>query len=192
MPTSDLMSVFSRPDPMDPNDRKRQQTQARSGDYPYDMPVMYGRDVGVDDNGSSYQFADSPNPPPTPRNKKASDEVPKDPWTLASESLGFPSVSSDDIDGMGDGFDPVELDIDALRQEFRDSFMGTLPKAIAMGSIGLFKLLTQVDPDFSAELFAPDEDDEMGSIYKQWGSTVYAPGAEYDSGTEYDLGDTKL
>ena len=278
---SGYTAAFTHPDPIDPNDRKRQQTQARAGDYPYDMPVMYGAPVGTDNGGAAYQRPGS-DAPPVPRNKKASSVQPMSVWNqleaavadddeeqYGGEVLGnsrssfvhyinsrFPRALNsapfrlgDDLkwtaddgelyvqvpsqkksifkragtedyvwDGhewfildeglsspetnnyepgpqapdsaplgygnhgcMGeDGMDPLDLDMDALRQEFRDSFIETLPHAQNLGRKGLFALLVQLDPEYSAELFAPDDDSEMMDMYADWGQRVYAPGAEED------------
>src|SRR5690606_3674135 len=46
---------FTHPDPMDPNDRKRQRTQSRDTDFPYDMPVSYGRAELQAMDGTKYQ-----------------------------------------------------------------------------------------------------------------------------------------
>ena len=100
------------------------------------------------------------------------DEPDHDPDAL---NLGQGAMGS-----MGPGIDAIELDIDALRQDFRNSFMDTLPKAQSLGKKGLFSLLVDLDPEYSAELFAPDDDAEMDSIYQDWGQHVYAPGAEED------------
>lgn len=171
----------TKPDPLDPNDRKRQQTQARSGDYPYDMPTSYGQPQGVDSGGASYQLQPTTRPP-TPEKQKASSWQPKDPWNLASEGLGRlapyePGPQASNAAGlgygshglMGDGVSPDELDIDALRQEFRDSFERSLPVAQEMGRSDLFALLMDLDPEYSVELFAPSDDSEMFDLYKEWG-----------------------
>lgn len=81
---------------------------------------------------------------------------------------------------MGDGFDPFDLEIDALKNDFRQSFQASLPHVQAMGRKGLFNLLVQLDPDFSAEVFGPEDDEEALDIYTKWGAHVYAPGAEED------------
>jgi len=201
---SGYTTAFTHPDPLDPNDGVRQRTQARAGDYPYDMPTSYGKELGQDSSGASYQMGGY-NGPLVPMNKDADDETPKDPWNLAQESIEE-MLSGGDEDTyepgpqandaarlgygnhgrLGDGVDPFQLDLDALRNDFRQSFTDTLPQAQKLGRKGLFALLVQLDPDYSAELFAPDEDSEMMDTYTGWGRHVYAPGAEFDSGTQYE------
>ncbi len=190
-------------DPVDPNDRQRQKTQSRSADYPYDIPVSYGQEIGTTFDGSSYQNGGW-NTPPVPMNKKASDEVPKDPWNLAQEALNgvvfqtAPKKRRHDPDtqtaGIGDqgqnadlmgygnhgrmgedGMDAIQLDLDTCRDDFKTSFQDSLPKALSLGKTGLFKLLTGLDPEYSAQMFAPDEDDELGAIYSDWGAQMSGP-----------------
>lgn len=48
-------AAFTHPDPMDPNDRKRQQTQSRDTEFPYDMPISYGQPESPSMDGSKYQ-----------------------------------------------------------------------------------------------------------------------------------------
>ncbi len=101
-------------------------------------------------------------------------------WNRLSEALGMGFMDHDEpVMGVG-GMDACELDMDALRQDFMCSFQDSMPKAQTMGSKGLFTLLMQLDPEYSAELFAPDEDEEMLDTYSDWGQRVYAPGAEHD------------
>lgn len=190
---SGYTTAFTRPDPLDPNDRKRQQTQARASDYPYDMPVSYGRPVGTDSDGAAYQMSPGSDPP-VPRSRKPSDWRPKDPWNLANEMAegtldpyepgpqapDAPRLGYGNHGRMGDGIDPQELDMDALRSDFRDSFVASLPVVQGMGRQGLFALLMDLDPEYSAELFAPDDDSEMLDTYCDWGRHVYAPDAEND------------
>lgn len=76
---------------------------------------------------------------------------------------------------LGDGVDPHELDMDAARSDFRDSFLDTLPQTQSMDAKDLFTLLAQLDPDFAAELFAPDDDSEMSDIYVDWGQRNAGP-----------------
>lgn len=98
----------AHPEPMDPNDRLRQQTQARSGDYPYDMPVMYGRDVGTDMGGAAYQLPAPDGKPPVPQHRKASDWQPKDAYGLQSgqenEDRGYDALDPDV--GRSDYYEP--------------------------------------------------------------------------------------
>ncbi len=192
---SGLSAAFTHPDPIDPNDELRQRTQARSDNYPYDMPVSYGHGLSVDDGGAAYQDGFE-NEPPVPRRKRPEDDVPKDVWEMLESALDVyePGPQADDAarlgygnhGRMGDGLNPAELDMDALRNDFRTSFLDTLPRAQSLGRKGLFALLVDLDPEYSAELFAPDDDSEMADTYSAWGRHVYAPGAEFDSGTEYE------
>lgn len=191
--SEDAAGIYTHPDSMDPNDRLRQRTQARAGEYPYDMPTSYGQPIGTDSGGAAYQKPPTTEPP-VPRSRKASDWKPKDPWNLAKEMAEGtldpyePGPQADDAlrlgygnhGRMGDGVDPQELDMDALRNDFRDSFITSLPVVQGMGSKGLFALLMDLDPEYSAELFAPDDDGEMLDVYNHWGRHVYAPGAEED------------
>ncbi len=192
---SGYTTAFTHPDPLDPNDAQRQRTQARTDDYPYDMPVMYGRPVGTDMGGASYQRLPDVTPP-HPQNKGASKMIAKkasgqaweqlesmllSPYGPGSQAYDAPQLGYGKHGLMGDdGMDPHELDMDALRQDFRDTFLDTLPRAHKLGSKGLFSLLVQVDPEYSAELFAPDDDSEMIDTYNDWGQHVFAPGAEDD------------
>lgn len=182
----------TRPDPLDPNDRKRQQTQARAGDYPYDMPTSYGQPQGVDSGGAAYQLPPTTRPP-NPEKQGAKSWQPKDPWNLANEALGRlgnyePGSQADDAaalgygnhDLMGDGLSPEELDMDALRHEFRTSFEESLPVAREMGRHDLFTLLVDLDPEYSADLFAPDDDSEMLHLYTDWGRRLGIPDDQED------------
>lgn len=69
---------------------------------------------------------------------------------------------------MGDGLDPLELEMDALKDEFRCSYEDATPATDEMDSPSLYKLLQQLDPDFSADTFAPEDEDEMRDIYGLW------------------------
>lgn len=191
---SNWTAAFTHPDPLDPNDAQRQRTQAAPKDYPYDKPTSYGNPIGTSGDGSSYQR--SPDlTPPKPRHKRPGDVMPYGQYGTAWEQLEALTdpyqngPQADDAAALGygnrgrmgeDGLDPGELDLDMLRRDFRDSFVSTRPKAHSLGSKGLFTLLVQLDPEWSAELFAPDDDSEMSDIYDDWGQHVYAPGAEFD------------
>lgn len=190
MSPSGYTAAFTHPDLIDPNDLQRQRTQSRADDYPYDSPTSYGGPIGTDMDGAAYQRSPDQDPP-RPRNKRPEDIVPQNVWQQIESLLDPYQAGPQAPDAaqlgygnhglMGDGgMDPDELDMDALRQDFRDTFLGTLPKAQSMGSKGLFALLVQVDPEYSAELFAPDDDSEMFDTYSQWGQHCYAPGAEDD------------
>lgn len=186
---SGYQNAFGHPEPMDPNDRIRQRTQSRATDFPYDMPVTHGRPMGTGMDGAEFQ-REPDHTPPVPRNLKASDMAQHSVWEQLGSMLSpyepgeqaadAPRLGYGNHGRMGDGLDPFDLEIDALRQDFKTSFMDTRPQAQSLGRKGLFSLLVQLDPDYSAELFAPDDDDEMGSIYDDWGTHVFAPGAEQD------------
>lgn len=191
---SGYTTAFTRPDPLDPNDRQKQKTFGRAKDYPYDEPLSYGAPIGTDLQGGAYQRTPDVTPP-VPRNKKPSDVIPYgqhgNAWEQLENALApyEPGSQSDDAAflGYGDrgsmgegGSDTEELNIDALRQDFKDMFVQTLPQAQSRGSKGLFAILVQLDPEYSAELFAPEDDDLMSSIYQDWGQHCYAPGAEFD------------
>jgi len=186
--------AFTHPDPLDPNDVQRQKTQPRNNDYPYDRPTSYGAPIGTDSGGAAYQRG-SDRTPPNPQKRSASSRIPYGQRGVAWEQLESlldpysPGDQADDAPRLGygnqgrmgeDGLDPHELDLDALRNDFKNSFTDTLPVARRLGSKGLFGLLVQLDPEYSAELFAPESDDEMGDLYSDWGARVYAPGAEDD------------
>jgi len=199
---SGYTTTFTRPDG-DKSYQDRNKNTSRSDNYPYDMPISTGR-IGIADDQSAYSvpsYDDDFSGQITPKNKKASDEVPKNVygtvWEAADNALDTYEAGPQAPDApqfgqgahglMGDGIDPFELDLDALRNDFRTSFDETLPKARQLGRKGLFALLVDLDPEYSAELFAPDEDDEMADVYDRWGQHVYAPGAENDSGVEVEL-----
>lgn len=191
---SGYTAAFTHPDPLDPNDVQRQKTQPRDTDYPYDRPVSYGAPIGTDSGGAAYQRSPD-GTPPKPQHRKSNSKIPYGQRGRAWEQLESlldpysPGDQADDALHLGygnqgrmgeDGIDAHELDLDALRTDFRDVFIDTLPVAQKLGSKGLFGLLIQLDPEYSAELFAPDEDDEMSDLYTDWGERVYAPGAEDD------------
>lgn len=49
------VSALSHPEPLDPNDRQRQMTQARAKTFPYDQDISYGQPESPDDAGAKYQ-----------------------------------------------------------------------------------------------------------------------------------------
>jgi len=69
---------------------------------------------------------------------------------------------------MGDGLDPLDLEIDALQDEFRCSYEDATTATDEMDSPSLFNLLMQLDPEFSTDTFAPEDEDEMRGIYGLW------------------------
>lgn len=195
-------AAFIHPDRLDPNDVKRQQTQARPANYPYDRPISYGRPVGTSMDGSSYQREPDATPPPM-KNRRKQDSVPMnhrgnpwrqlealtDPHDVGPQAYNAARLGYGNMGLMGDGTGVEDLDIDVLRQDFKDTFTSTMPVAMKLSPQSLFKMLTHLDPDFAAELFAPEDEEEMQGIYSDWGNRVYAPGAEFDVGTEYQAGD---
>lgn len=179
---SGYVTAFTRPDPMDPNDRVRQQTQARAGDYPYDMPVSYGRPIGTDSGGSAYQMQPTQRPP-TSRSTRASDWRPKDPWQLANEvaegSLDPYSPGPQAADAFRLGYgdhgrmgEDDDVDMDDLRKAFRSMVPVREPPRVA---VGLLSILAAIEDDGS-------DDDCDGGILSgdDGGMHVYAPNAEED------------
>lgn len=142
-------SNISRPsEPIDPSDLGRTKTQSRGDVYPYDKPISYGKKSGTawDRISDSLDRADC--------GPQASQMAP---------------VGLGNRETMGeDGVDAIELEMDALKLDFRNSYDAAQPTTDEMGSPDLFALLTQLDPEFSAETFAPEDEDEMRSIYGLW------------------------
>lgn len=176
---SGYSTAFTHPDPMDPNDRLRQKTQSRGDVYPYDKPVMYGRSSHAGMDGDERQDG-ADDGPPLARTMKRPDR-PLSVWDRLSDisdsvvrsvvGSGYESeVPQYGSHGrMGeDGMDAIDLEMDALQRDFRDSYQNALPATDEMDSPNLFILLTKMDPDFSAETFAPEDEDEMRGIYSLW------------------------
>lgn len=179
-------TAFTRPDPLDPNDRVRQKTQSRADDYPYDRPTSYGASSHAGMDGSERQDGASSGPPLARQHRVPR---PMSVWDRISDSLdrleGLPAMGNGpegplsaplgygNHGRMGEGgIDAIELEMDALRQEFRASYEAAMPVTDEMDSPGLFKLLMQLDPDFASETFAPEEQDEMRDIYAGWAERV--------------------
>lgn len=174
-------TAFTHPDPMDPNDRVRQKTQGRRSDFPYDRPVMYGASSHASFDGDERQDG-ADDGPPLPRQSKPdrplsvwdrlsdiSDSVVRAPIGSGYESELAPQYGAGTHGRMGeDGMDAVELELDSLRKDFRDSYESALSTTDEMDSPSLFVLLTKLDPDFSAETFAPEDEDEMRDVYSTW------------------------
>lgn len=177
-------TAFTHPDPMDPNDRVRQKTQSRDGGYPYDMPVMYGRSSHASMDGDERQDG-ADNGPPLGQEDDPEDVRPLSVWDRMSDSVVREgSLDPVEIGPMGanaaelgygnhgrmgeDGMDAMELEMDSLKRDFRDSYESARGETDRMDSPKLFVLLTRLDPDFSAETFAPEDEDEMRSIYDIW------------------------
>jgi hypothetical protein len=173
---SGYVTAFTHPDPMDPNDRLRQQTQSRSDDFPYDRPVMYGRSTHAGMDGDERQDGADDGPPPGDEHEP---DRPLSVWDRISDSIDRMEQGPQAADAfalgygnhgrMGeDGMDAIDLEIDALQKDFRSSYDDARPTTDEMHPHDLFVLLTQMDPDFSAETFAPEDEDEMRSIYTLW------------------------
>ena len=182
---SNWTTAFTHPDPMDPNDRVRQKTQSRDVMWPYDRDNSYGASSHAGMDGSERQDGADDGPPlarvhraPRPMSvwDRMSDAIDRDmegmpylsngPETELSAPLGYGNHGR-----MGeDGLDALELEMDAVRRDFVDSYNRAKPATDGMDSRSLFKLLGELDPDFAAETFAPDEQDEMRDIYACWAS----------------------
>ncbi len=179
---SGYSAAFTHPDPLDPNDRVRQKTQARADSYPYDSPVSYGAPVGTDMGGAAYQRAPDQSPP-VPRSKKASDQMPYGEYGVAWEQLESmldpysPGDQADDAISLGYGqhgrMGEDEVDIDALRSLFQR--MSPAPSGIRPKPRGLMAVLMPPPTELV------DPDDRCGDdLYSDWGHRIYAPGAEDD------------
>lgn len=190
-------TAFTHPDPMDPNDRVRQKTQSRAGSYPYDMPVMYGRSSHASMDGDERQDG-ADDGPPLGHEDDPEDVRPMSVWDRMSDvsdsivregsmdpvEIGPMGYNADAL-GYGnhgrmgeDGMDAMELEMDALRKDFRDSYETARCETDRMDAPKLFALLTQLDPDFSAETFAPEDEDEMRGIYSLWADRMSGPDEE--------------
>ena len=171
----------NRVEPLDPNDRLRQKTQTRADVYPYDKPVSYGSPRHTGTGGDERQV-DPDQHPPVPKNSKMP-LLAKNVWERLSEvfdntEIGPQSPSATPL-GYGnhgrmgeDGMDAVELELDSLKIDFKKSYEDALPTTDAMRPQDLFGLLTQLDPDFAAETFAPEDEEEMRDVYGLWASKM--------------------
>lgn len=183
---SGYTTAFTHPDPMDPNDRVRQKTQSRAPSYPYDRPVMYGRSTHASFDGDERQDGADDGPPLARQSKP---DRPMSVWDRMSDitdglersAIGSGYESEVDL-GLGNhgrmgenGMDPFEMELDSLRQDFRNSYQNAEPVTSKMDSPTLFVLLTKLDPDFSAETFAPEDEDEMRGIYSHWADRMSGP-----------------
>ena len=91
-------------------------------------------------------------------------------WEILGSELG---------DGMGDGgADPFSLELDALKDQFRQTFADSLPAVGQMSAQSLFSLLADADPEFVAQVFAPEDESEMIDIYTLW--AIHSCGEEQD------------
>lgn len=175
---SGYTTAFTRPDPLDPNDRKRQQTQSRPADYPYDRPVSYGRAQGTDMDGAAYQSGVR-SAPPVPRRRRAADWRPKDPWNLAQEALDdpyCPGDQADDAAALGYGthgrLGEDDVDMDDLRRTFR---LAASADSVRRAATTLLAVLGQ-EP-------RGDDEDDAGGICRSGARHVFAPDAENDPET---------
>lgn len=184
---SGYTAAFTHPDPLDPNDAQRQRTQARPVSYPYDQPVSYGRAVGTDSGGAAYQSG-ARSAPPVPRNLKASDWEPKDPWDLANEMAEgmtdpyCPGPQADDAARLGYGShgrmgEDDEVDMDDLRKTFRSCIPASELGPVVLDLLALLASQGEEDDDSDA-----DGDDGILSRGGR-GKHVFAPGAEWDPET---------
>lgn len=148
------LDEFLQPDPADPNDYVRQKTQSREPSYPYDRPISYGREK------------------PGIRARSV--------WENISQNYG-PGPEADDAVMLGygnhgrmgeDGLDALELELDSLKRDFLSSYEAARPTTDSMDSPALFSLLNQLDPEFAAETFAPEDENEMRDVYGLWASRV--------------------
>lgn len=177
---SGYSAAFTHPDPLDPNDRVRQKTQARQGDFPYDGPTLYGGPVGTDMGGAAYQRAPD-HTPPKPRHAKASDEIPYGEYGVAWEQLESlldpysPGDQADDALALGYGShgrmgeDDDGLDPDGLRDLLMSLALPVRPSRPGPG------LVVMLMPEI-----VPADDPERDDLYSSEGPHVYAPGAEDD------------
>ena len=180
---SGYTSTFTRPEPMDPNDRLRQKTQSRGDVYPYDKPTSYGASTHASFDGDERQDGADKGPP---LGRQYRPGRPLSVWDRLSDSIvrigsmgsaigsGYESEVQLGLGNHGrmgeedEGMDAIDLEIDALQQDFRASYEEALETTYEMDSSSLFTLLTRLDPEFSAETFAPEDEDEMRGIYSLW------------------------
>lgn len=74
-------------------------------------------------------------------------------------------------DGMGaGGMDLWELEMDSAKQDFRSLFDETIDDEPT--SEDLMTIMIDVDPEYVASNFSPEDDDEMMSHYLRWGDVV--------------------
>lgn len=196
--SSNWVSAFIRPEPMDPNDRVRQKTQSRGGVYPYDKPVSYGASSHAGMNGDERQDGADDGPPlgrqhKTPRPMTAWDRIADSlsrtemaPTELGPQSASAAPLGYGNHGRMGeDGMDALELEMDSLRNDFRQSYENSTEVTDEMCSTDLFSLLTDLDPDFAAQTFAPEDEDEMRNIYGIWADRMSSPEDQTDEDQNY-------
>lgn len=152
--------AFMNPDSMDPNDELRLQGSARDDTFPYDKPV--GKNVweSIMEELNVIELG---------------------PQGASATPLGYGNHGR-----MGeDGMDALDLEIDSLQKDFRDSYEQSLPTTISMHPKQLFSLLHTLDPDFSAETFAPEDEEEMRGIYSLWADRMSGLEEEPDEDQNY-------
>lgn len=66
------------------------------------------------------------------------------------------------------GLDPFEVEMDALKRDFRDSYRSTRSEVGKMKAPQLVALLMDLDPEYAAERLAPEEDADAADIYDCW------------------------
>jgi hypothetical protein len=190
-------TAFTHPDPLDPNDKVRQKTQTRSAEYPYDMPVMYGRPSHASFDGDERQDGSGDDPP---LGRQSEPDRPLSVWDRMSDladsltresAIGSGYESEVDL-GLGshgrmgeDGMDAFDLEMDALRRDFRSSYDAARPVTDRMDSPKLFVLLTRMDPDFAADTFAPEDEEEMRGIYSLWADRMSGLEGQEDEDFSY-------
>ena len=76
------------------------------------------------------------------------------------------------------GRDPFELEMDALQSDFRDSYRDTRHIVARMRGPELVRLLMDLDPDYAAERFAPEADDDVADTYDCWALGLGGPEEE--------------
>lgn len=92
-------ATHTRPDPMDPNDRVRQQTHSRSGTFPYDRPVSYGADRVPDPGGAAREVSYGGQLTPW--------FMPDDDGDIEQEAIGTPINFRQSDGGGGSGAVPL-------------------------------------------------------------------------------------
>lgn len=171
---SGYTTAFTHPDPLDPNDAKRQKTQARSDDYPYDMKISYGSSLSTAMGGDAYQD-NFQNSPPVPRKSKAYTR-PTSVWDRISDAInndlnpveiGQQGKNANFFgygkNGLRDEFDQIDVEFDDLKNDFSSlgnscdcEYKNSLVDLL--GSMGI-EAYSSDDP-VEIELEIGDEEDE--------------------------------
>jgi len=126
---------FDHGDPMDPNDRVRQKTQSRAGNYPYDTPVMYGRSTNTDANGSSYMDG-ADQGPPLGREAEPDQQQPMTVWDRMSDMTDHldPDLANVEIGPTGQNAASYGYGRNGLR-EIDDEVAEIVGQSIGAGSM---------------------------------------------------------